>query len=227
MPDTMMATPKVVSRSEWLAARKALLDQEKRLTHERDALSEARRKLPMVRIDKDYVFEGPDGQVKLIDLFQGRRQLIVYHFMYDPGWEKACAGCTGFVKDLPDLEGLNKHETSLAVIGRAPQAKLEAYRKLQGWDIPLYSSLGSDFNYDFHVTSDEKVRPAEYNYRPRTEHLQNGEPWFADGEHHGISVFLSDGDQVFHTYSTYARGVEPLVPVLHYLDLTPLGRQGA
>jgi predicted dithiol-disulfide oxidoreductase (DUF899 family) len=227
MPETSITLPKTVSRAEWLIARKELLEQEKRLTRERDALNEARRRLPMVRIDKDYVFEGPKGQVKLIDLFQGRRQLIVYHFMFDPAWEKACAGCTGFVKDLPDLEGLHKHDTSLAVIGRAPQAKLAAYRKLQGWDIPLYSSFDSDFNYDFHVTSDEKVRSAEYNYRPRAEHLEKGEPWFADGEHHGISVFLREGDQVFHTYSTYARGVEPVVSVLHYLDLTPLGRQGA
>jgi predicted dithiol-disulfide oxidoreductase (DUF899 family) len=227
MPDTTTTTPKVVSRSDWLIARKELLEQEKRLTRERDALNAARRSLPMVRVDKDYVFEGPEGQVKLIDLFQGRRQLIVYHFMFDPIWEKACAGCTGFVEDLPNLDGLHKHDTSLAVIGRAPQAKLAAYRKLQGWHIPLYSSFGSDFNYDFHVTSDEKVRPAEYNYRLRAEHLENGEPWFADGEHHGISVFLREGEEVFHTYSTYARGVEPVVPVLHYLDLTPLGRQGA
>jgi len=227
MPETSLTRPKTASRADWLIARKALLEKEKRFTRERDALNEERRKLPMVRIDKDYVLEGPEGKVKLIDLFQGRRQLIVYHFMFDPAWEKACAGCTGFVKDLPDLEGLHEHDTSLAVIGRAPQAKLEAYRKAQGWNIPLYSSFGTDFNYDFHVTSDEKMAPAEYNYRPRSEHLANGEPWFADGEHHGISVFLREGDEVFHTYSTYARGVETLVPVLHYLDLTPLGRQGA
>lgn len=226
MSQVTTSTPKTVSRSEWLIARKELLEQEKRLTRERDLLSAARRKLPMVRIDKGYVFEGPEGEVKLLDLFQGRRQLIVYHFMFDPSWEKACAGCTGFVTDLPDLAELHEHETSLAVIGRAPHAKLAAYRRAQGWDVPLYSSFGSDFNYDFHVTSDEKVRPAEYNYRPRAEHLENGEPWFADGEHPGISVFLREGDDVFHTYSTYARGVEPLVPVLHYLDLTPLGRQG-
>jgi predicted dithiol-disulfide oxidoreductase (DUF899 family) len=227
MLDATITLPEAVSRSDWLIARKNLLAEEKRLTRELDVLNEARRKLPMVRMEKDYTFEGPEGQMKLIDLFQGRRQLIVYHFMYDPAWEKACAGCTGFVKDLPNLEELHKRETSLAVIGRAPQAKLEAYRRLQGWDIPLYSSFGSDFNYDFHVTSDEKVTPAEYNYRPRAEHLANGEAWFADGEHHGISVFLRNGDEIFHTYSTYARGVEPLVPVLHYLDLTPLGRQGA
>jgi predicted dithiol-disulfide oxidoreductase (DUF899 family) len=226
MQETPTVMPKTVSRTEWLAARKALLEQEKRLTRERDALSEARRKLPMVRIEKDYVFEGPEGPRKLIDLFQGRRQLIVYHFMFDPTWEKGCDGCRSFVKDLPDLEELHQRETSLAVISRAPEAKLDAYRKAQGWTIPLYSSFGSDFNYDFHVTSDETVMPAEYNYRPRAEHIKNGEPWFADGEHHGISVFLRDADEVFHTYSTYARGVEPLVPVLHYLDLTPLGRQG-
>jgi len=227
MPETTVTLPKTATRAEWLAARKQLLTKEKQLMRERDALNAERRQLPMVKIEKDYVFQGPDGKVRLIDLFAGRRQLIVYHFMYDPSWEKACAGCTGFVNDIPDVKGLHARDTSLAIISRAPQEKLSAYRKAMGWDLPLYSSFGSDFNYDFHVTSDEKVAPAEYNYRPRAEHLKNGEPWFADGEHHGISVFLRDGDEVFHTYSTYARGVEPLVPLLHYLDLTPLGRQGA
>ena len=227
MPETSVTLPNTASRADWLAARKKFLEKEKQLMRERDALNEERRQLPMVRIEKDYVFDGPAGRVKLIDLFDGRRQLIVYHFMFDPAWEKACPGCTGFVNDIPDVSGLHKHDTSLAVIARAPQVKLAAYRTAMGWDIPLYSSFGSDFNYDFHVTSDEKMAPAEYNYRKRTEHLKNGEPWFADGEHHGVSVFLRDGDQLFHTYSTYARGVEPLVPVLHYLDLTPLGRQGA
>jgi predicted dithiol-disulfide oxidoreductase (DUF899 family) len=222
MSETPTTMPKAVSRSDWLVARKQLLEKEKRLMRERE-----RRQLPMVRIDKDYVFEGPQGKLTLIDLFEGRRQLIVYHFMFAPDWEKGCAGCTGFVDDLPVLEELHKRDTSFAVIARAPAAKLEAYRKLRGWDVPLYSSFGSDFNYDFDVTSDETVKPAEYNYRPRAEHLKNGEPWFADGEHHGVSVFLREGNDVFHTYSTYARGVEPLVPVLHYLDLTSLGRQGA
>ncbi|MBK1868339.1 DUF899 domain-containing protein [Aestuariivirga sp. YIM B02566] len=227
MLETPKALPKTVSRSEWLAARKALLDQEKQLTRERDALNEARRRLPMVKLDKDYVFDGPDAKASLLDLFDGRRQLIVYHFMYDPDWEKACSGCTGFVDDLPVLKGLHERDTSLAVIARAPQAKLKAYAQAKGWDIPLYSSFGGDFNYDFQATTDEKVAPSEYNYRPRAEHIANNEPWFADGEHHGISVFLREGDEIFHTYSTYARGVEPVVPVLHYLDLTPLGRQGA
>lgn len=227
MLETPKALPKTVSRSEWLAARKALLDQEKQLTRERDALNEARRRLPMVKLDKDYVFDGPDAKASLLDLFDGRRQLIVYHFMYDPDWEKACSGCTGFVDDLPVLKGLHERDTSLAVIARAPQAKLKAYAQAKGWDIPLYSSFGGDFNYDFQATTDEKVAPSEYNYRPRAEHITNNEPWFADGEHHGISVFLREGDEIFHTYSTYARGVEPVVPVLHYLDLTPLGRQGA
>ena len=227
MPETSVTLPKTVSRSDWLALRKKLLEKEKRLMRERDTLAEERRQLPMVWIEKDYVFDGPEGKVKLIDLFDGRRQLIVYHFMFDPAWEKACPGCTGFVINIPDVSELHKRDTSLAVIARAPQPKLGDCRTAMGWDIPLYSSFGSDFNYDFHVTSDEKVAPAEYNYRSRAEHLKNGEAWFADGEHHGVSVFLRDAGQVFHTYSTYARGVEPLVPVLHYLDLTPLGRQGA
>ncbi len=227
MLDSPRTLPRTASRSEWLAARRALLEKEKQLTRERDALSEQRRRMPMVRIEKHYVFEGPQGNMSLLALFDGRRQLIVYHFMFDPDWEKACAGCAGFVEDLPRMKGLHERDTSFALIARAPQAKLKAYAEAMGWDIPLYSSFGGDFNYDFHATTDEKVAPSEYNYRPRADHIANNEPWFADGEHHGVSVFLRDGEDIFHTYSTYARGVEPLVPVLHYLDLTPLGRQGA
>ena len=220
-------TPKIVSRADWLAARRSLLEKEKQLTRERDALNEERRRLPMVAIEKDYVFEGPGGRVRLLDLFDDRSQLIVYHFMFDPSWDKACDGCTGFVNDLPELAELHRRDTSLVIIARAPEAKLEAWRRKMGWEVPLYSSFDSDFNYDFHVTTDETVAPSEYNYREREEHLKNGDPWFADGEHHGISVFLREDKRVFHTYSTYARGVELLVPVLHYLDLTPRGRQGA
>lgn len=227
MLDSPRTLPRTASRSEWLAARRALLEKEKQLTRESDALSEQRRRMPMVRIGKHYVFEGPQGNMTLLALFDGRRQLIVYHFMFDPDWEKACAGCAGFVEDLPRMKGLHECDTSFALIARAPQAKLKAYAEAMGWDIPLYSSFGGDFNYDFHATTDEKVAPSEYNYRPRADHIANNEPWFADGEHHGVSVFLRDGEDIFHTYSTYARGVEPLVPVLHYLDLTPLGRQGA
>lgn len=227
MLDSPRTLPRTASRSEWLAARRALLEKEKQLTRESDALSEQRRRMPMVRIGKHYVFEGPQGNMTLLALFDGRRQLIVYHFMFDPDWEKACAGCAGFVEDLPRMKGLHERDTSFALIARAPQAKLKAYAEAMGWDIPLYSSFGGDFNYDFHATTDEKVAPSEYNYRPRADHIANNEPWFADGEHHGVSVFLRDGEDIFHTYSTYARGVEPLVPVLHYLDLTPLGRQGA
>src|SRR5262245_8130268 len=140
MTETTVNLPKTASRAEWLAARKELLAKEKQLMRERDALNEERRQLPMVKIEKDYAFEGPEGQVKLIDLFAGRHQLIVYHFMYDPAWEKACAGCTGFVSDIPHLEDLHKRDTSLVIISRAPQAKLAAYRNAMGWDLPLYSS---------------------------------------------------------------------------------------
>jgi predicted dithiol-disulfide oxidoreductase (DUF899 family) len=222
-----MERPNVTSREAWIVARKALLAQEKEHTRARDALNTVRRALPMVRIEKEYVFEGPDGRATLAHLFEGRPQLIVYHFMFDPEWEAGCRGCTGFVNDLPRLDGLYERGTSLALVSRAPLDKLKRYKREKGWSVPWYSSFGSDFNYDFHVTSDESVAPAEYNYRPREEHLANGEACFADGEHHGVSVFLRDGDDVFHTYSTYARGVEPLVPLLHFLDLTPLGRQGA
>lgn len=221
------AFPPVASREEWLSARKALLKKEKELLRTQDAISAERRSLPMVKVDKDYVFEGPDGKVKLVELFDGRRQLIVYHFMFDPAWEKGCEGCTGFINDLVGLDSLHGKDTTLVAISRAPLPKLEAYKKRMGWTVPWFSSFGSDFNYDFQVTTDDAPAHSEYNYRSRAQHLANGEPWFADGEHHGVSVFLRDRDSVFHSYSTYARGVEPLVPILHYLDLTPLGRQGA
>ena len=159
--------PQVVSRDEWLTARKALLAHEKELTKQRDRVNAERRRLPMVKIEKDYVFDGPEGKQSLADLFDGRRQLIVYHFMFDPEWDEGCQGCTGYVNALGDLSMLNERDTSFALISRAPLAKLEAYKARKGWKWPWYSSFGSDFNYDFHVTLDERVAPVEYNYRSR------------------------------------------------------------
>src|SRR4051794_24280169 len=203
-------SPKVVTESDWLTQRKALLEQEKELTRQLDRVNAARRRLPMVKIEKAYSFEGPNGKVTLLDLFEGRRQLIVYHFMFDPKWEKGCPGCTGYVDALGDLSMLAKRHTNFVLISRAPSAKLEAYRKQRGWDRPWFSSFGSDFNYDFHVTLDEKVRPLEYNYRPKAEMLARGSPSPTEGEVHGLSVFFRLNDEIYHTYSAYARGVENL-----------------
>ncbi|MBV9851450.1 MAG: DUF899 domain-containing protein, partial [Armatimonadetes bacterium] len=186
----------------------------------RDRVNAERRRLPMVRIERDYGFDGPEGKRSLADLFGDHRQLIVYHFMFDPEWEKGCPGCTGFVDALGDLSLLGERDTRFVLISRAPLAKLEAYKQSRGWDVPWYSSFGSDFNYDFHVTLDEHVAPLEYNYRPMAQtQMPEG------GEAHGLSVFFRDGGDVFHTYSTYARGVESLTDATDLLDVTPYGRQ--
>lgn len=219
--------PPVVSQSEWLVSRKELLREEKELTSHKDRVNAERRRLPMVKLDKEYTFDAPKGKVSLLDLFEGRRQLIVYHFMFDPTWDKGCPGCTGLVNALGDLSMLNKRETTLVLISRAPLAKLEKYRAEQGWDRHWVSSYESDFNYDFHVTQDKKVVPLEYNFRPQPELESRGkeEPWFLEGENHGLSVFFRIDDDVFHTYSTYARGCESITDAYSLLDLTPYGRQ--
>jgi predicted dithiol-disulfide oxidoreductase (DUF899 family) len=193
-------SPKVVTAGEWSIQRQALLEQEKELTRQLDRVNAARRRLPMVKVEKTYTFEGPNGQVTLLDLFEGRRQLIVYHFMFDPAWERGCPGCTGFIDALGDLSMLAQRETSFAVISRAPLAKLEAFKKAKSWNRPWYSSFGSDFNRDFHVTVDK-------------------------GEAHGLSVFFRLDNDVFHTYSTYQRGTESLTDSYALLDRTPYGRQ--
>jgi predicted dithiol-disulfide oxidoreductase (DUF899 family) len=180
----------------------------------------------MVRLDKDYVFAGPDGEVRLLELFQGRRQLVVYHFMFDPEWDAGCTGCTGFVDALGDLSMLADRDTAMVLISRAPLPKLEAYKAERGWSLPWFSSFGSDFNYDFHVTLDESVAPLKHNFRTKAElDARRDEPWFMAGETHGLSVFFRLGDEVFHAYSTYARGVESLTDAYRLLDVTPWGRQ--
>lgn len=217
--------PSVVSRAEWLAARKALLAKEKELTRYRDAVNAERRRLPMARIDKEYIVEGPEGKVRLLDLFEGRWQLIVYHFMFDPSWDEGCPNCSFLVDNIGHLSHLHARDTSLVLISRAPLARIEPFKRRMGWTVPWYSSFGSDLNYDFHVTLDETVAPVEYNYRNRAELVRNGEAYFTQGEAHGLSVFLRDRDRVFHTYSTYARGTDLLAGTYNYLDLTPMGRQ--
>ncbi len=226
-----MSLPKIVSRDEWLLARKDLLAKEKELTRERDALNTERRTLPMVEIDKDYVFEGPDGKAGLLDLFDGRRQLIVGHFMFDPSWEDGCPSCSAGADEVSDglLRHLHARETSFAYVSRAPLEKLERYKVKKGWTFPWYSSFGSDFNYDFHVTLDESVAPLEYNYKTKAEHDRSGTGYYFEGEQPmeepGSSYFLRDGDRVFHTYSTFGRGAEQTGGSYYFLDLTALGRQ--
>ncbi len=225
MATNTMTLPRVVSREEWLTLRKQLLAKEKAFTRERDVLNTERRRLPMVRIEKEYLFEGPAGKARLRDLFDGYRQLIIYHFMFDPSWDEGCPSCSFLVDNIGHLGHLHARNTSLALVSRAPLSKIAPFKKRMGWTIPWYSSFGSDFNYDFHVTLDDTVAPVEYNYTSKTELAGKGEDYFAQGESHGLSVFLRDGASIFHTYSTYARGADLLVGTYNYLDLTALGRQ--
>ncbi len=223
---TTVPHPPIVSRDEWLGERLKLLAHEKELTKEYDRVNAERRRLPMVKIEKSYSFEARGGKRTLKDLFDGRRQLIVYHFMFDPAWDKGCPGCTGFVSALGDLSLLNQRDTTFVVISRAPLEKLEKYKAEKGWDIAWFSSLGSDFNYDFHVTLDPKVAPQEYNYRNKEEmSAAVGHPVKLEGEEHGLSVFFRIDDDLFHTYSAYARGTESLTDSYRLLDVTPYGRQ--
>jgi predicted dithiol-disulfide oxidoreductase (DUF899 family) len=223
---TLTAMPRIASREEWLAERKQLLAREKELTRQADRASAERRRLPMVKIEKDYVFDRPGGKLGLPDLFDGRRQLIVYHFMFDPEWEQGCPSCTGFVDALGDLTMLGERNTSFVLVSRAPLAKLEAYKARRGWTLPWVSSHGGDFNYDFHVTLDEAVAPVEYNFRDRGQlACTQGEDQVPKGERHGLSVFFRVDEDVFHTYSAYARGTEGLTDAYRLLDTTPYGRQ--
>jgi predicted dithiol-disulfide oxidoreductase (DUF899 family) len=225
MATNQIPHPPIVPHDQWLAERKKLLAHEKELTRQYDRVNAERRRLPMVRIVKDYVFDGPNGKRRLQDLFEGRRQLVIYHFMFDPSWEDGCPGCTGYVNAVGDLRMLHKCDTTFAMVSRAPLAKLGAYKARHGWTFQWYSSFGSDFNYDFHVTNDEKVAPVEYNYRNKAGLEANKVPNAISGEEHGLSVFFRIGDDVFHTYSAYARGTEALTGARALLDMTPYGRQ--
>jgi predicted dithiol-disulfide oxidoreductase (DUF899 family) len=217
-----MALPDVVSRDEWLAARTRLLAAEKEATRARDALNADRRRLPMVRIDKEYQLTGPAGPAGLADLFEDRRQLIVQHVMYDPDWAAACSGCTADVDEVSDgmLAHLHSRDTTFALVSRAPLDKLQAYQASRGWTVPWYSSHGSDFNVDFQAT----LSPAQpvYNFQ-RLPELAAGDA--APEEVSGISCFLRDGGDIYHTYSTWARGTDILGSSYSLLDLTALGRQ--
>jgi predicted dithiol-disulfide oxidoreductase (DUF899 family) len=214
-----MARHAIVSRAEWLEARTAHLAREKEFTRVRDRLSAERRALPWVKVDKAYVFDGPAGRVTLPDLFDGRHQLIVYHFMFGPGWEEGCPSCS-FLADHIDGAAVHlaQRDVTLLAMSRAPLSRIAAFKERMGWRFTWVSSHGTDFNFDYHVsfTRDAMASAVYYNFGPRE---------FPSEEAPGISVFYKDehGD-VFHTYSAYARGLDLLVGAYNYLDLAPKGR---
>ncbi|WP_369168563.1 DUF899 domain-containing protein [Streptomyces sp. R28] len=199
-----MSLPEIVSREQWRAAREELLAKEKAATRARDALNAERRRLPMVEVEEEYVFEGGDGKATLLDLFEGRHQLVVHHFMFAPEWDAGCRSCSGFLDQIGHLAHLKARGTTLVAVSRAPYTKILPFKARMGWTVPWYSSYGSDFNHDFEVTLEREGEPLE---RP------------------GVSCFLRDGERVFHTYSTYERGLDGLGSTTGFLDLTALGRQ--
>lgn len=203
-PINKIGLPKIASQAEWEIALDALRHKEKAATRAHDALAAERRRLPMVRIEKNYIFEASAGKISLLELFEGRRQLILYHFMFAPGvegWPTAgCDGCSMFVDQVGDLAHLHARDTSFCLVSRAPLANIQRYRERMGWNIPWVSSAENDFNVDFGVTTEE-------------------------GETFGLSVFLQDGASVYRTYFTAGRGVEALGSIWTFLDLTPFGRQ--
>jgi len=215
---------KVVSRNEWLNARKRLLVKEKAFTRRRDALSRARRALPWVRIDKEYVFDGPDGKESLADLFAGRSQLVVYHFMFGPDWKVGCKSCSFWADNFNGIVAhLSQRDVTMVAVSRAPLKKLQAFAKRLGWSFKWLSSLDNDFNFDFGVSfTPEQQAKGRVFYNFETTSF----PWGTEAP--GISVFCKDKDgTVFHTYSCYARGLDMMNTAYHYLDLVPKGRDEA
>ncbi|MER6674364.1 DUF899 domain-containing protein [Streptomyces sp. NPDC000983] len=199
-----MALPEIVSRAQWRAAREELLVREKAATRARDALNAERRGLPMVEVDTEYVFEGGDGKATLLDLFEGRHQLVVHHFVFAPEWEAGCPRCSAFLDQIGHLAHLWSRSTSLVAVSRAPYTRILPFKARMGWTVPWLSSHGNDFDRDFEVTLERDGVPEE---RP------------------GVSCFLRDRDRVFHTYSTFGRGLDGLGSATSLLDLTALGRQ--
>lgn len=214
---------KIVPENEWAESRKALLQKEKEFTILRDQLSQQRRDLPWVAVNKEYVFEGPNGKQTLSDLFEGRCQLIVYHFMFDPTWEAACLHCSFWADNFNRIiVHLNQRDVTMIAVSRAPYSKLAEYRKRMGWDFKWVSSCDTDFNFDYHVsfTPEELAKKeAFYDFVTQDPH---------SSEREGVSVFYKDlAGRVFHTYSAYARGIDMLNVAYHYLDLVPKGRDEA
>ncbi len=221
-----MTSHKTGTRPEWLAARLELLEAEKELTRRSDELARRRQELPWVRIDKEYRFDTDEGTASLADLFQGRSQLLIYHFMLGPDYTAGCPSCSaiadGFAGSIPHFE---HHDVAFVVVSRAPLDKLVAYERRMGWDFHWVSSFGSSFNYDLHVTIDPEVAPVEYNYKDQARLEAENVAWRDwSGEQPGMSAFARDGDDVFHTYSAYARGFDALWTMQQWLDRAPLGR---
>jgi len=217
-----MTDHKVVSHEQWLVARRQLLEEEKEFTRLRDALSQRRRDLPWERVDKPYRFQRSEGPVTLADLFGGRSQLIVFHFMLGPDCPEGCKSCSFWADNVNGIDvHLNHRDVTFAAVSRAPLPQIEAYRKRMGWSFPWYSSNGSDFNFDFQVSfTPEQIAAGNgyYNYTVRPNTMS---------ELPGISVFINDNGQLFHSYSCYARGLDMLNAAYHYLDLVPKGRDEA
>ena len=217
---TELQRPKVVSHSEWLAARKEHLAKEKEFTRLRDELSRQRRALPWEKVEKEYEFEGPGGKLTLADLFAKRGQLVIYHFMFGPGWKEGCPSCS-YLSD--HFDGMTIHlahrDVTFAVVSRAPYAEVEVFKKRMGWRFPWVSSFGSDFNYDYHVSfTKEELAKGEVNYNYQSTR-------FPSEEAPGASVFARDKNgAIYHTYSTYSRGLDILVGTYNFLDLAPKGR---
>lgn len=223
MTEIQMQNHRVVSQAEWLETRKDLLAKEKEFTQLRDELSQQRRELPWVKVNKEYIFDGPSGKKTLVELFDGKSQLIIYHFMFDPSWEEGCPICSFWADNFNGIGvHLNHRDVSMIAISRAPLEKLQAFQKRMGWNFKWVSSFNNDFNYDFHVS----FTPEELNKGTVYYNYTNRE--FSDGEAPGISVFYKDeSGTVFHTYSCYARGLDMMNTAYHYLDLAPKGRDEA
>jgi predicted dithiol-disulfide oxidoreductase (DUF899 family) len=231
MGERTVAAHTVVSHNEWVAARKKHLAKEKEFTHLRDQLSRERRELPWELVDKDYAFEGDHGKVLLRDMFEGRNQLVIYHAMFNPDtagprttWtvDAACFACSWWMDNFNGITiHLNHRDITMVAVSRAQYAAIAAYKKRMGWSFPWYSSAGSDFNFDYHVsfTPEEMAKgKAEYNYQLTSDIVSSM------SEAPGISVFIKDDDKIYHTYSAYTRGLDMLNLAYHYMDLVPKGR---
>ncbi|MFA6045588.1 MAG: DUF899 domain-containing protein [Phycisphaerales bacterium] len=219
-------TAKIVSNAEWEAAQKAFLVKEKEFTHQREALSAQRRQLPWTKVEKDYVFDGPSGKVSLSELFQGRRQLVVYHFMFDPAWEEGCPGCSHVADNVDGaVVHLAARDTSLVFVSRAPMDKITPFKWRMSWQVPWVSSFNNSFNYDYHVTLDEDRGSTQYNFESVKSLDERGKIHHTKGEMPGASVFIREGDAIYRTYSVFGRGLDPMLNTYNFLDLTAMGRQ--
>jgi predicted dithiol-disulfide oxidoreductase (DUF899 family) len=221
MTDHMTGT-----HEEWIAARLQLLEAEKELTRRSDELARQRQELPWWRIDKDYRFDTEEGEASLADLFRGRSQLLIYHFMFDPDWDEGCPSCSALADGFDETHlHLQNHDVAFTAVSRASLEQLLSYRDRMGWSFPWVSSGRTDFNYDFHVTIDASVAPVEYNYRNQAQLEQANVAWRKwSGEQPGMSAFALQGGDVYHTYSAYARGLDALWTMWQWLDRAPLGR---